>query len=101
MQESTEPKGKGRRTPAEEALDQHFGRRLRELRVSRGLTQQQVADVLGTCFQQVQKYETGRDRISASRLSPSPGRWMWARSIFTRRSSQARRLTPRRRSRRA
>lgn len=48
--------------------DQHVGRRLRELRTDRGLSQTEVADALGVTFQQVQKYETGANRVSAGRL---------------------------------
>jgi len=33
-----------------------------------GLTQQQLADAVGIKFQQIQKYETGMNRVSASRL---------------------------------
>jgi transcriptional regulator with XRE-family HTH domain len=33
-----------------------------------GMTQQQLGDIVGIKFQQIQKYETGMNRISASRL---------------------------------
>lgn len=49
-------------------VDTHVGHRLRALRTLRGLTQQDVAQGLGISFQQVQKYELGRNRISASKL---------------------------------
>lgn len=42
-----------------------IGRRVRQARVMTGLSQSQLADALGLTFQQVQKYETGRNRISA------------------------------------
>lgn len=48
--------------------DTHLGRRLRQRRWMLGLTQSQVGDRVGIKFQQVQKYETGQNRISASRL---------------------------------
>lgn len=48
--------------------DVHVGRKLRERRWFLGLTQSQVGDRVGIKFQQVQKYETGQNRISASRL---------------------------------
>lgn len=51
-----------------EAYDLHIGRRLRELRESRGLTQAQLAAQLGVTFQQLQKYERGVNRVAASRL---------------------------------
>ncbi|MGR1583463.1 helix-turn-helix domain-containing protein [Thalassobius sp. S69A] len=49
-------------------IDTHVGIRLKNLRVLRGLTQTDVAKGLGISFQQVQKYELGRNRISASKL---------------------------------
>ncbi len=49
-------------------VDQHVGSRIRERRKSLGMTQQQLADALGLTFQQVQKYERGSNRVSASRL---------------------------------
>lgn len=48
--------------------DMHLGRRLRQRRWFLGLTQAQVGERVGIKFQQVQKYETGQNRISASRL---------------------------------
>ena len=41
---------------------------MRELRVLNGISQEVIADRLAVSFQQIQKYETGRNRISASRL---------------------------------
>jgi transcriptional regulator with XRE-family HTH domain len=49
-------------------IDLHLGRRLRRRRRLLGLTQQQVAEAVGIRFQQVQKYECGANRVSASRL---------------------------------
>ena len=49
-------------------IDAHVGQRLRQRRWMLGLTQQQLGDRIGIKFQQVQKYETGQNRISASRL---------------------------------
>ena len=48
--------------------DLHVGQRVRQRRWMFGLTQQQLGDSVGIKFQQVQKYETGASRISASRL---------------------------------
>ncbi len=48
--------------------DVHVGKRLREVRIMRGLTQTQLGDKLGISFQQVQKYEKGTNRIGSSRL---------------------------------
>ena len=49
-------------------VDVHVGKRIRTRRWMVGLTQQQIADAVGIKFQQIQKYETGANRVSASRL---------------------------------
>ena len=46
----------------------HVGKRVRHRRWLIGMTQQQLAEQVGIKFQQIQKYETGANRISASRL---------------------------------
>ncbi len=48
--------------------DALLGRRLRRRRWMLGMTQTQVAEKVGIKFQQIQKYESGQNRISASRL---------------------------------
>ena len=48
--------------------DVHVGRRLREARLSKGMTQTNLGIALGVSFQQVQKHEKGMNRIGASRL---------------------------------
>ncbi len=50
-------------------VDLFVGQRIRALRRQKGLTQKQLADALGVTFQQVQKYERGGNRVSASTLS--------------------------------
>ena len=49
-------------------VDVHVGKRVRHRRWMVGMTQQQLAGKVGIKFQQIQKYETGMNRISASRL---------------------------------
>lgn len=49
-------------------VDVHVGQRIRYRRWAIGKTQQDVADAVGIKFQQIQKYETGANRVSASRL---------------------------------
>jgi transcriptional regulator with XRE-family HTH domain len=49
-------------------VDAHVGARVRMRRTALGMSQQQLADRLGLTFQQVQKYERGINRISASKL---------------------------------
>jgi transcriptional regulator with XRE-family HTH domain len=52
----------------EQNIDLHLGKRLRARRRLLGLTQQQLAIVVGVRFQQIQKYECGANRVSAARL---------------------------------
>ena len=49
-------------------VDVHVGKRIRQRRWMNGTTQQQLAEAVGIKFQQIQKYETGMNRVSASRL---------------------------------
>ncbi len=49
-------------------VDVHVGKRVRHRRWMVGMTQQQLGDIVGIKFQQIQKYETGMNRVSASRL---------------------------------
>ncbi len=49
-------------------VDEHVGKRIRQCRWMVGMTQQQLAEAVGIKFQQIQKYETGANRVSASRL---------------------------------
>ena len=49
-------------------VDLHVGQRVRQRRWLLGMTQEQLAEKVGIKFQQIQKYETGANRISSSRL---------------------------------
>ena len=49
-------------------IDTEIGQRLRQARLSNGLTQQGLAEKIGISFQQIQKYENGTNRVSSSRL---------------------------------
>ena len=49
-------------------IDKHVGSRVRMRRLMLDMSQTDVADALGLTFQQLQKYEKGLNRISASRL---------------------------------
>ena len=49
-------------------IDRHVGSRVRMQRMLAGVSQEKLGDALGLTFQQVQKYEKGSNRISASRL---------------------------------
>jgi transcriptional regulator with XRE-family HTH domain len=50
------------------AIDGYIGGRMRERRLTLNMSQDQVGKELGVSFQQVQKYEKGVNRVSASRL---------------------------------
>lgn len=49
-------------------LDETLGHQLRVRRNMLGMSQEKLADLLGLTFQQIQKYERGKNRVSASRL---------------------------------
>ena len=49
-------------------IDVHVGDRIRRRRRALGISQDRLADQLGLTFQQVQKYERGANRVSASKL---------------------------------
>ena len=49
-------------------IDRHVGTRMRERRIMLGLTQQQMAELIGVTYQQAHKYEKGINRIAAGRL---------------------------------
>ena len=60
-----------RRTVLEDGpreIDVHVGQRVRQRRVLCGLSQTELANAIGLTFQQLQKYERGMNRISASKL---------------------------------
>jgi transcriptional regulator with XRE-family HTH domain len=49
-------------------VDLHVGSRMRLRRAELGISQQDLAERVGIAFQQIQKYEVGRNRVSAGRL---------------------------------
>jgi transcriptional regulator with XRE-family HTH domain len=51
-----------------DARDAEIGRRIRALRLERGLSQTDLGNLLGVTFQQIQKYERGANRVAAGRL---------------------------------
>ncbi len=61
------PSGR-RSTSRTQEIDRHVGGRVRERRIMLGLTQQQLADLIGVTYQQAHKYERAINRISAGRL---------------------------------
>jgi transcriptional regulator with XRE-family HTH domain len=67
MPTNTEPKAAKPLNRANDT-DRHVGARIRERRIMLGLSQQQMADLIGVTYQQAHKYERGINRISAGRL---------------------------------
>ena len=62
------PKIKRKTKGTADIIDKHVGIRIRNRRTLMGLSQEKLADSVGVTFQQVQKYERGTNRVSASRL---------------------------------
>jgi transcriptional regulator with XRE-family HTH domain len=64
------PAGQPGEKPGQRAnsADRHVGARIRERRIMMGLSQQQLAKMIGVTYQQAHKYERGLNRISAGRL---------------------------------
>ena len=59
---------KRKRGQSTATIDNHVGGRIRERRIMLGLTQQQLAEMIGVTYQQAHKYERGINRVSAGRL---------------------------------
>src|SRR5262252_8709955 len=64
-----ESMAKPKRGRSTATIDDHVGGRIRERRIMLGLTQQQLAELIGVTYQQEHKYERGINRVSAGRLS--------------------------------
>src|SRR5262245_55270580 len=54
-------------------VDRHIGRRLRARRLALRMSQTDLAEAIGLSFQQIQKYEKGSSRVSASTLQALAG----------------------------
>lgn len=68
--QQTDTNSPGRRAPGRRsnAVDRHVGAQMRSRRLALGLSQQQLAQMIGVTYQQAQKYELAQDRVSAGRL---------------------------------
>ena len=69
--QQSQPTRRRRKTISEDGpdpVDVYVGQRLRQRRTLLGMSQEKLANAFGVSFQQVQKYERGANRISASRL---------------------------------
>lgn len=58
----------GRKNSNLEKIDKFIGQKIYSLRLAKGLPRQQLSKVIGVTHQQLQKYENGTNRVSASRL---------------------------------
>lgn len=52
----------------QEEVDQKIGQKLRFKRLMLGYTMQEIADMIGISFQQIQKYEKGRNQLTVNKL---------------------------------
>lgn len=68
MTKRNKARGPRRKTETELLVDAHIGGKIRERRAALGYTQYGLAYALGLSHQQVQKYETGVNRVPISRL---------------------------------
>jgi DNA-binding XRE family transcriptional regulator len=81
--ESSLKRDPGRGRP--ENINRHVGARIRQRRIMLGLTQQQLAELVGVTYQQAHKYEHGINRVAAGRLykmtAPAGPVWRLAGSV--------------------
>lgn len=64
----TDSRRAGRPAISSNPVDRHIAARLRERRLQLGLSQAELATLIGVSYQQLQKYEAGENRIAAARL---------------------------------
>lgn len=65
---STSTLSKGSSARKADIVDKHVGIRIRERRRELQISQQDMSEILGVSYQQLQKYENGNNRVSAGRL---------------------------------
>jgi transcriptional regulator with XRE-family HTH domain len=82
MTKTAPPRRPERPDQGVDPVDLHVGARIRMRRRFIGMSQQSLADALGLTFQQVQKYERGSNRVSASKLFEIAGALGVATSYF-------------------
>jgi transcriptional regulator with XRE-family HTH domain len=59
---------RSKKTDGIDSVDRQVGQRFRQARLMKGMSQDELGEAVGVSFQAIQKYETGDNRISASRL---------------------------------
>jgi transcriptional regulator with XRE-family HTH domain len=57
-----------KRAPVAGEVDKIIGQRMRSFRLAKHMSQKEIGKHLGVTFQQIQKYENGKNRLSGSRL---------------------------------
>ena len=62
------PKGGKSKSKAPTDHDRYIGERIREARVAGGMSQEELAELIGVSYQQVQKYESGYNRVNGARI---------------------------------
>jgi transcriptional regulator with XRE-family HTH domain len=87
------------RAKAVQDVDRHVARRIRERRLALGLTQKRLAELVGSVYQQVNKYERGVNRVSAGQLhriaealGVEPGYFFKSLGVPTRPTARQRRM---------
>jgi len=69
MKRATKKRNKyGRGTGKTDPIDKHVGKQIKVARLKIGMSMETMADELGIAFQQIQKYERGKNRVSCSKL---------------------------------
>jgi transcriptional regulator with XRE-family HTH domain len=63
-------------------IDVHVGANIRIFRLAKGFSQTALGDAVGVTFQQIQKYESGANRVSSSRLANFQSRRSSGRQIL-------------------
>ena len=58
----------GRTARKADFIDKHVGQRIRDRRRTMDISQQEISEILSVSYQQLQKYESGQNRVSAGRL---------------------------------
>jgi transcriptional regulator with XRE-family HTH domain len=64
--------------PRAQDLDRRLGLKIRQRRILLGITQEQMAELVGVTYQQAHKYEKGINRISACRLITIAAALQWS-----------------------
>ena len=64
----TQPATRAQTKPGPDPVDKHIGKQLKARRIMQGMTQAALGEKVNVTFQQIQKYERGKNRIGSGRL---------------------------------